>query len=339
MQLVPRPALLMVALLLAAGPAAAQETRLRGFVDFTAATSNEPGVSSAFGLGQYDLFLTSRLADRIQFLGETVFEYDDGFIVDLERAIVTFTPKSYLHVAVGKHHTPIGYWNNAYHHGALLQPTIGRPQMFRFEDEGGVLPIHTTGVLVSGRDISRLHLGYDVMVGNGIGSTPTADNNRAKSLTVGVHSNVTSALRVGGSVYLDRLAAGTTNLGGTPLAQAMDLRLYGGFVTYLGPALELIGEYQHSSNRIRPTGVTSGTDAFFLYGGYRLGRVVPYVRYDEVRFPAADPYYVTDDFRQGLVGLRYDFAATVGLKIEAARRKSASAGSATELTAQVAVGF
>jgi len=334
-----RPATLLVALTLAARPVQAQETHLRGFVDLTAGGSSQPGSHSTFGLGQYDLFVTSRLSDRITFLGESVFEYDKGFVVDVERIVITFAAKSYFHVAAGKHHTPIGYWNTAYHHGALLQPTIRRPQMFRFEDEGGVLPIHTIGVLVSGRDISRLHLGYDVMVGNGIGSTPTADNNRAKSYTAALYSQATSTLRVGASAHFDRIAAGTLNLGETPMVEDVDLRLLGGYAAYLSPAIEFIAEYQHSSHRTRTTGATRGTDAFYFYGGYRVGRVVPYLRYDDVQFPATDPYYVTDDFRQGLLGVRYDFAVTTVAKVEVARRKTASAGSVTELTAQIAVGF
>lgn len=334
-----RSILVLAVLSVTASPAAAQETRLQGFVDFTAGGWSQPGTRYGFGLGQYDFFLTSRLADRITFLGESVFEYDGGFIVDVERVVIAFTPKNFFHLAVGKHHTPIGYWNNAYHHGALIQPTIHRPQMFRFEDEGGVLPIHTTGVLVSGRDISRFHLGYDIMVGNGIGSTPTEDNNRAKSVTVAVHSQLTSLLRVGGSFYLDRLSTGTPNLGGTPLAEDVDVRLLGGYAAYLSSTLEFIGEYQRATNRIRQTREASGTDAVAVYGGYRLGKVVPYLRYDELRFPGSDPYYVTDDFRQGLLGLRYDLAATALVRLEVARRKTASLGLVTGLTVQVAVGF
>jgi hypothetical protein len=332
-------ALLLLALTLGIIPARAQEVHLHGFMDFTASASTQPGSRSAFGLGQYDFYLTGQLAEHISFLGESVFEYDGGFIVDVERVLVAFTPRHYFHVAVGKHHTPIGFWNNAYHHGALMQPTIARAQMFRFEDEGGVLPIHTTGVLISGRDISRLHLGYDVMVGNGIGSTPIEDNDNAKSYTFAAHSQVNSRLRIGASMYFDRIAPGTPDLGGTPVIDDIDVRMFGGFVSYVGPAVELLGEYQRTNHHIRRTGVTRGTDAYYGYGGYRLGKLVPYVRYDELKFPADDPYFVVDDFRQGLLGVRYDLAATVGIKLELARRTTALRGSATVVTAQVAVGF
>lgn len=313
--------------------------RLRGFADFTTTATSQRGVPWAFGLGQFDLYMTSKLSDRISFLGETVFEFDDGFIVDVERVIVTFAARSYFRVAVGKHHTPIGYWNNAFHHGTLLQPTINRPQLVRFEDEGGVLPIHTTGVLVSGRDISPLHLGYDVMVGNGIGSTPTGDDNTAKSYTMALHSQVTSALSVGASMYTDRIAAGSPSLGGSPVPEDVTVQLFGGFATYLGRQLELISEFQRSEHRSNLSGTNAATNALYVYGGYRFGSLVPYVRYDDLQFPTLDPYFVSDNFRQALLGARYDLGTGAVLKAEIARRKTSAAGRVTLLTLQAAVGF
>src|SRR5207253_1865158 len=103
----------------------------------------------------------------------------------------------------------IGYWNNAYHHGEALQPTIGRPGLFEFEDGGGMLPIHATGLEVSGRDLTRAHVGYDVLVANNTGGTPVSDTHDGKSVTLNAHSQVTSALRVGASVYRDQLTPGT----------------------------------------------------------------------------------------------------------------------------------
>ena len=323
------------------GSPAADErrTELRGFADFTAGASSDRGTPWSFGLGQYDLYLTSRLPNSLSFLGETVFEFDKGYVVDVERIIVTYAPRHYFRVAVGKHHTPIGYWNNAFHHGALLQPTIQRPQMVRFEDDGGVLPIHTTGVSVSGRDVSSLHLDYDVMVGNGIGSTPTADNNAAKSYTLALSTQVTNAFQFGASLYRDRIAAGTPSLAGPPVADDVDVRLLGGFATYLGSTVEVMAEYQRAEHRGRASTTTTDTDALYAYAGYRMGRFVPYLRYDELRLPPADSYFGADDFQQTMGGVRYDVAAGAGLKAEYARRKTGAAGRVTLLTLQLAVGF
>ena len=40
----------------------------------------------------------------------------------------------------------LGYWNNAFHHGRWLQITVDRPEILKFEDEGGLLPVHLVGV-------------------------------------------------------------------------------------------------------------------------------------------------------------------------------------------------
>lgn len=49
---------------------------------------------------------------------------------------------------VGRFHSPASYWNAAYHHGQYLQTSITRPLIARFEDEGGIVPAHVTGVML-----------------------------------------------------------------------------------------------------------------------------------------------------------------------------------------------
>jgi hypothetical protein len=321
-----------------ANSAQAQDTQLHGFVDVTAATSDRGSDHSAFGLGQYDFYLTSKLAEKISFLGESVFEFDDDFVVDVERIVLTFEPSPLFRVGVGKHHTPFGFWNNAYHHGALMQPTIERPTMLLFEDDGGILPIHTTGLLLAGRDFSPLHLGYDVMIGNGIGSTPVSDNDDHKSLTVSAHSQITSVFSVGASGYFDHISPGSATLGGGTLTSTVSQRMLGGFLAYLSPTLEVLSEYQGVRNTLS-AGPGGTTTAWYVYGGYRLGRLVPYFRYDQLDFPSNDPYFVPDDLSLSLIGARYDLAATATIKLEVRHRHLDSDGASTEVAAQAAIGF
>jgi hypothetical protein len=136
------------------------KTVIHGFTDVTYLTGgNNTGRTSAFGLGQFDLYITSRISDRLSFLGETVFEFDDAsseFVVDVERVIVQYALTEHLRLDAGKVHTPLGYWNNAYHHGLVMQPTIERPQLVQFEDDGGPLPVHTVGVQLSATNRTRI---------------------------------------------------------------------------------------------------------------------------------------------------------------------------------------
>lgn len=334
-------ALRLAAFLAAASPLAltAQETQIHGFTDVGFRASDQAGDHGQFTLGQYVLHIMSRLNDRWSFMGETVFELDgQDFGIDVERVIVSYRASRAFQVAAGKHHTPIGYWNNAYHHGTLIQPTIARPLMFQFEDDGGIFPVHTTGLLLSGRDLGTLHLGYDLMIGNGIGSTTERDNNRAKSFTAAAHSQVTATLKVGVSAYLDRIAQGTPTLTDTVAAERLKNQIVGGFVALTEPRLELLGEYQHG----RVQGDASGThnlDAFYVYGGYRVGNLVGYGRYEEIHRSAGDPWYGAGTYREGLVGARYDFAATVTTKLELRRHRVPGLGTNNEVATQIAVGF
>ncbi|HUK20647.1 MAG TPA: hypothetical protein VLV45_03715 [Gemmatimonadales bacterium] len=339
----------LLSLLLTARGLSAQETLIRGFTDVTAAASDASGAHSTFALGQYDLFITSALAPKWSFLGESVFEFDEDFVVDVERLIISYRPSSHVQIAVGKHHTPFGYWNNAYHHGALMQPTIERPDMFLFEDDGGILPIHTTGLLIAGRDLTPLHLGFDMMVGNGIGSTAISDNNAAKSVTLSLHSQVTHEVNVGVNYYDDRIEPGTPQIYGSPVdtvlpggdtvATALRQQMFGAYAVYFGRALELMAEYQRITHVPVSGGVTTTNDAFYVYGGYRVGKFVPYVRYDGLLFDAADLYYLADDSHLLIMGGRYDFAATVQIKVEYHHRSTSVEGKVNAVQVQAAIGF
>jgi hypothetical protein len=328
---------------------AGQDTHIRGFTDVTFNASDRAGATTNFALGQFDLYITSALADKWSFLGETVFEFKQDFAVDVERLVITFRPNPHVMLAMGKHHTPLGYWNTAYHHGTLMQPTIRRPDMYLFEDDGGILPVHTTGALFAGRDLTPAHLGFDVMVGNGIGATPISDNNPGKSLTFALHSQLTTALRVGVNYYRDRLTPGTARIYGAPIDTVLPTgdtltttateQMLGTFGVYLSPKIEIMAEYQHITHAPAAGGPSTGNDAAYLYAGYRIGKLVPYGRYDALLFAAADPHFVADDFHRAIVGARYDFAATAQLKVEYQRQTTDRTGSSNEVRVQVAIGF
>ncbi|HET7584428.1 MAG TPA: hypothetical protein VFK13_05940 [Gemmatimonadaceae bacterium] len=334
-----RAALTAIVFASAATAVQAQNTQIRGFADVTMRASDGRQDHSTFTLGQLDLYITSALGNQLSFLAETVFEFDDAseeFASDVERVVVSYAPRPYFRVAAGKHHTPIGYWNTAYHHGALMQPTIERPFAVRFEDDGGLMPIHTVGLLISGRDISRAHLLYDVMVGNGIGGTPDSDNNDKKSVTLSLGSQITSELSVGASLYRDQAPAGTTALDGSELGEDLTQSIASTYVAYFGSRLELIGELHHLRDEIGTT--DAGSNLYFVYAGVRFNRLVPYVRIDRLAVANGDPYLGDGGARQGLVGARFDISATSGVRLEVRRRDDQS-GRATEAAAQIAIAF
>ena len=86
------------------------------------------GSVSGFNLGQFVLHLASPLSEKVSYFGEVSFTAQpNGYDLSVERTIIRYDYNDYFKISFGKYHTPIGYWNAAFHHGAWLQTTIARP--------------------------------------------------------------------------------------------------------------------------------------------------------------------------------------------------------------------
>ena len=146
--------------------------QLHGFMDvgYARANGNAPAYDkSGFRLGTFDLYLTPQLGDRVKGLVELAFEYNhDGVLAaDLERLQLGYVVSDQLTLWAGRFHTPLGYWNTAFHHGAQIQTSITRPRFMGFEDQGGILPVHTVGLWMTGKFDTRLgRVNYDAFAGN-----------------------------------------------------------------------------------------------------------------------------------------------------------------------------
>ena len=132
--------------------------RLSGFANVDFAAQDKSEGARGFNEGQFVLHLASALSPRVNFFGElsltpradagTGTPAATGFNVEVERAIIRFDQSDHLKVSFGRYHTPINWWNTAFHHGAWLQTTISRPEMTQFG--GKFIPVHFVGALVEG---------------------------------------------------------------------------------------------------------------------------------------------------------------------------------------------
>jgi hypothetical protein len=287
-----------------------------GSVDWAAAQQSE--TPNSFGLGQLALFVTAGINDRVSVLAEVVIEASSAtteVTVDLERLQLTYRANDHLNVSAGRYHTGIGFYNAAFHHGSYFETVVGRPRVFRFEDEGGVLPIHEVGLSVRGKvpkTGSALH--YVAELGNGRRWTDTEnqeglDQNRAKSTNLGVSMRPESwrGVEVGTSFYRDDIPDGTN--------PAVDHGITAVYGVYRTPATELMAEWLRLS--YHPEG---GVASYVDRGGYvqasqAFGKLRPYYRYDRLDINPATPFI--GDFGssiQHVVGLRVDPAPWVGIK-------------------------
>jgi hypothetical protein len=316
-------------------PARAQNTQIRGFVD--AFTSYQKGKVS-FGFGEQDLFITSSLNDRISFLGESVFKFDPNshttFSVSIERIVLKYNIKGNHNILIGKHHTPLNYWNDTYHHGRLFFPTIERPLLFAAD----IIPLHTAGISLQGQNLGAARFGYDLMLGNGLGSSDILDNDKHKSITAAMHIKPVNNLRLGASYYHDVISKGAT-VHDRPINWNVRQNLLTGSAAYFGKKWEALAESTFGINHTDTTG-SKHTVATYLYTGYRATeKLVPYLRLDNLHYESGELYFHKDNITSLVVGGRYEINYLAVLKLEYQYRKSEIEGTSNGITAQFAIGF
>ena len=121
-----------------------------------------------FTAGNYVLFVTSQLSERVSILSEASFNNSGNTTrFDVQRLFLRYYVKDYFSFRVGRMFTPIGYWNNQFTLGLVLQPTIQRPKAIRPSSDGGVLQYRDVGVQFEGDNITNARLFYKVLLGNG----------------------------------------------------------------------------------------------------------------------------------------------------------------------------
>jgi len=313
----------------------AQDTQIMGFVAGEIFYEDE---QLNFGIGEQDLFITSQLNDNFSFLGETVFKFSPNsstdFNVSVERIIVAYNYKGNHNILFGKHHTPINYWNDSYHHGRVFFPTIARPLLFNAD----IIPIHTTGIAFQGLNLGNLRFGYNLMIGNGLGSTDVAENDKNKSVTAAISIKPWNAWHFGISAYKDVIAAGA-EVHGRIISQKTDQFLYTGTVAHFGQKFELLAESTLASNDTPGSGTTYST-ASYLYAGLRLNeKSVPYVRFDHLSYEADEQFFDNQDTDSFIAGFRYEVSFLIVLKMEYQYIDREISGSSSIINAQVAIGF
>jgi hypothetical protein len=282
----------------------------------------EREAADGFLIGQAVGHMSAHLAERVAVFGEaSATARSTGFMIELERLILRYDFADALKLSVGRYHTPISYWNDAFHHGLWLQTSVARPQMIRFG--GQLIPVHFVGGLVEGSfPASGLGLGYALGFGNGRGDIVSrggdaGDVNGRTALLANVHSRPASlfGLRLGGGVYSDRAtpAAG-------PEVDELILTAHGAFER---ETPEVMAEYARLRHRLSDaSGPAVSSDAFYVQLGYRLpgvgGAFKPYGRLEHVEVPETAPLIgaLGLSYSALLLGVRYDFSPLTALKVE-----------------------
>jgi hypothetical protein len=316
------------------------------------ANDKKGNVSNTFEIGSLDLFMTSRLSERVSVLGELLFisSSDNSISPDVERLLLQYKQNDYFAVGVGRYHTSIGYYNTAFHQGAWFETAIGRPFMYAFDDEGGVLPLQEVGATAYGRIPSgKLGLNYVAEVGNGrnhlLGAEPAQnaqDSNNGKSVNVAIFAQPTAVpgLQLGFSLYHDYVTF-SDNINHDELISTV-------YAVFVNTKYEFLNEAMLVRHDVTSTGGPGvfHTPGFYTQFSRGFGKYRPYFRYQYINAGADEPIYgdPTDGTvvgrRQGAsVGVRFDFNQHAAFKLQYDRMTTRGEGSFNGLDSQFAFTF
>ncbi|HET7503835.1 MAG TPA: porin [Kofleriaceae bacterium] len=343
-----------LALACALSPPALADSQFNLYGDIDAGlttTGTRAGTADGFSAATLDLFTTTTV-DRWQFLAEVLFEAGDenAFNLDVERIEVGYLFRNWLRVRVGRFHTAIGYYNDAFHHGAYFMLPVGRPTAVEFEDGGGLIPAHTVGLHADGRlPAGDGHLRYDLELANGRGAEPDAiqnehDTNRPKAFNVRLRyepGGTLDGLVVGGNLYFDSIPAFA---GPTPHG-ALHEWIVGAHAAYFEHEIHAVAEAMMIQHSELGTDAHHRTYAVFAEVGHSLDKLTPYARYQWTQFPdEGDAFYArtADDGYQAVsLGVKHATSDNIALKAEAGVTFSQAPGADPlfSVTGQVAFAF
>lgn len=293
--------------------------QIRGFADMDFSATDQKGATSGFNLGQLDLLFSSPLSRKISYFGEMTFNAQPtGYNVDVERSFIRYDYNDYFKVSFGRYHTPIGYWNTAFHHGTWLQSTVELPEMLN--EDAAFLPRHTVGFLAEGNIPSGgAGLAYSVGVGNGRGqiiSRPgdAGDNNSNRAWVADIFARPVKlyGLQFGASVYRDKISLGGGNDFREWIASA--------HLVWTKGDPEFLAEFANVNHRSILTNKVANSDAFYVQLGYRMPglekKLKPYYRFEYIHTPKSEGVFPNLNLVESIVGLRYDISTYAAFKSE-----------------------
>jgi hypothetical protein len=300
---------------------------------------------STFTLGEFDLFMSSKISDHLSFASELVVGAgpDNSWGLDIERIQLTYRANPYFEVSGGRYHTAIGYYNTMFHHGTWFQTATGRPFMYLFEDSGGLLPVHNVGITATGLvpGTGKLGLHWIAEVGNGRTSNANAytvqnfvadKNRKSVNFAAYVRPEWASGLQAGGSIYKDTLYPNAV----TPVRQTVA----SAYAVFSDLNWELLNEGVLLRNASGFDHRVYNTPMMYTQVSRRFGAYRPYVRYQYVNASSGDPVNAFKGLYMGpSAGVRYDVSDFAAIKFQYNRLNQTGVAALNGLETQLAFTF
>jgi hypothetical protein len=272
--------------------------------------------------------------------GSLFFSHDIGKLRLLAEVLVTNREKEFERAQVGwkvaqdatiwagRFHTPIGYWNTEFHHGAYLQTTIYRPQITNYEDEKGLLPLHAMGGLFQ----SKKTLGDGSLnIETSLASGPTLHHEGLEPIAFLRKQRYG---RTGGSAKLAWQPQTTSNtqFGASAgkftlpyeghIADSLSQTVINGFVNWEHQRWRALGEIYVIRHNALESGVRSQSTikSAYLQTEYRISdSLLGYLRVENTTAPLSDPLISrvpTVARHSATLGTRIELGKRLALKVE-----------------------
>lgn len=330
--------------------------------------------TNQFRLGELDLLFLSNLSGAWRVLVDSVARVEGNeFTTELERMIVTYAPRDYFELGLGRYNISFGYYSSTYSHNTYFQTAASRPLLFEFEDSGGILPEHNTGVTVTGRLPGPLRLRYLIEVGNGqqlrSTETPTASATNGSTTTSSTSTDIVEGASGhdagqatdAGQAVRDENRWKAVNLGlqmrpsrvpglqlganlyydrlGPRGLPAVREHVAGAFIAYLNEQWELLAEGVRINTQ-REGGPRYTSGGFYTQVARQIAGARPFARYQDVKVPEGEPALGPAFHTRGpSVGLRLDPGPFVSMKFQVDRFRFDDRPAATSFVAQMSFAF
>jgi hypothetical protein len=272
-----------------------------------------------------------------RFLGEYLLTDDESELERLQLGY-DFSPDST--VWFGRYHQPTSAWNHRYHHGAYLQPSISRPSVENWEDDGGVIPSHITGLMLDGWQPLGDSNGLRYAISAGF--APTFENeallpfdfldpgNGASRLAGGIniayYPDYVGGSNAGLIMSFTQIEAPPSATLGTTTVLEIRQKMFGAQVNWENSHWELISAVYYVENKSH--GASLAVDGSFASAYVQALRSLTentsaFVRLEGTHNEDAEylrlfPGYV---YERQLAGFRWDFAPKQALALEISSNK------------------
>jgi hypothetical protein len=321
-------------------------------VDFRDVPAELEPVMDERGLDPHLAIFGTLEGSRFRFLFEGSVDDKE---VELERLQLGLRLGPASTLWLGKFHNPFDYWTSRIHHGRFLQTSRSRPGLVQFEDDGGIMPIHVTGVLLEGLYTTPDDRGwrYNLILGVGPGVAATNTGSRLESPSLlapfendGRHKRI-ATLRL---AYLPDVFA-DDELGvffSSARIPSQDLAFIEGDIEQLSAGL--FGHWSHEQLRLFgaatyfrhrtmmtmaggvPQSMRHGMSNYYIQEeyGWRPSWTA-YARQEYTRGVGDDPYVQSFAMlvtKRVLLGVRYELTANQALTVELDRARHQHGGEA-----------